>query len=142
VTSVKFVLQWNAREVFRIAEYKPEKGWLDFTRHREMTVHSPAFEFQLNVRFTEMSLNNKIFFRWYNAVHVLVHEELRDILEFSIRENAEHCSHTTWSECNISGLAILLRGWNTASGSLEISGCTVSNCLLTVGWKSLGHYGQ
>jgi hypothetical protein len=26
VTSVKFVLQWNAREVFRIAEYKPEKG--------------------------------------------------------------------------------------------------------------------
>jgi hypothetical protein len=100
-----------------------------------MTVHSPAFELQLNVTSTEMLLNNKILFRWYSIVHVLVHEELRDILVLPIRENKEHC------ECSISGLAILLRGWNAAAGSLAISGCTVSTCLLTVKYKLLGHCG-
>ena len=100
VTSMQFVLQWNTSDVFRIAEYQPEQCLLDFTRHREMTVHSPAFELRLNVRFTEMSLNNKMLFRLYSVIHVLVHEELRDILVFPILENAEQCpqracSHTT-----------------------------------------------
>ena len=112
-----------------------------------MPVHSPAFELQLNVRFTEMTLNNKILFRWYNVVHVLVREELRDTLVFPTRENVEHrtqraCSFTTWSECNISGLSILLGGRNTAAGSLAISGRTVSTCLLTARWKSVLHSGQ
>jgi hypothetical protein len=90
VTSVQFVLQRNSSVLFRIAEYQPEECSLNFTGHGEMRVHSPAFELQLNVRFTEMSLNNKILFRLYNVVHVLVHEELRDILVFPIRQNAEH----------------------------------------------------
>jgi len=95
VTSIQFVLQRNTSDVFRIAEYRSEECLLDFTRQREMPVHSPAFELQLNVRFTEILLNNKIMFRWYSVVHMLVHEELRDIFVFPTLEDAEYCSHTT-----------------------------------------------
>ena len=39
--------------------------------------------------------------------------------------------HTTCSECNISDLEILLRGWNFASGSMAVASCVVTSCLLT-----------
>jgi len=52
------------------------------------------------------------------------------------RESGEHfvqraCIHSTCSECNISDLAILLRGWNFASGSMTVASCIVTSCLLT-----------
>ena len=37
------------------------------------------------------------------------------------------CIHTTCSECNISDLAILLRGWNFASGSMAVNSCIVTS---------------
>jgi len=48
----------------------------------------------------------------------------------------EHCMqrariHTTCSECNISDLAILLRGWNFASGSMAFASCIVTSSLLS-----------
>ena len=42
------------------------------------------------------------------------------------------CIHTTCSECNISDLAILLRSWNFASGSMAVASCIVTSCLLTM----------
>jgi len=41
------------------------------------------------------------------------------------------CIHTMCSECNISDLAILLRGWNFASGPMAVASCVVTSCLLT-----------
>ena len=38
--------------------------------------------------------------------------------------------HTTCSECNISDLPILLRGWSFASGSMTVASCIVTFCLL------------
>jgi len=81
-------------------------------------------------------MKKKALFRWYRAVHVRVREELRDVFVFPTRECGEHrmqraCIHTTCSECNISDLAILLRGWNFASGSMAFTSCIVTACLLT-----------
>jgi len=45
--------------------------------------------------------------------------------------HAETCIHTMCSECNISDLAILLRSWNFASGSMAVTSCIVTACLLT-----------
>jgi len=78
----------------------------------------------------------KSLFRWYRAVHVRVREELQDIFVIPTRECGEHCMqraciHTTCSECNISDLAILLRGWTFASGSMTVASCIVTSCLLT-----------
>jgi len=39
--------------------------------------------------------------------------------------------HTMCSECNILDLAILLKGWNFASGSMAVTSCIVTSCLLT-----------
>jgi len=39
--------------------------------------------------------------------------------------------HTMCSEWNISDLAILLRDWNFASGSMAVASCVVTSCLLT-----------
>ena len=52
------------------------------------------------------------------------------------RECGEHsrqraCIPTTCSECNISDLSILLRGWNFASGSMAVASYIVTSCLLT-----------
>ena len=63
-------------------------------------------------------------------------EELQDVFVFPTRECGEHCMqraciHTTSSECNISDLAILLRGWNFASGSMTVASCIFTSCLLT-----------
>ena len=44
--------------------------------------------------------------------------------------NAEGSIHTTCSKCNISDLVILLRGWNFASGSMAVTSCIVTSCLL------------
>jgi hypothetical protein len=41
------------------------------------------------------------------------------------------CIHNTCSECNVSDLAILLRGWNFAAGSMAVAGCIVPSCLFT-----------
>ena len=54
---------------------------------------------------------------------------------FPTRERGEHCMqraciHTTCSECNILDLAILLRGWNFANGSVAVTSCIVTFCLL------------
>ena len=54
---------------------------------------------------------------------------------FPTRECGEHCMqraciHTTSSECNISDLVILLRGWNFASGSMAVASSIVTPCLL------------
>ena len=38
--------------------------------------------------------------------------------------------HTTCSECNISDLPILLRGWSFASGSMTVTSCIITSCLL------------
>ena len=81
-------------------------------------------------------MKKKALFRWYRAVHVRVREELRDVFVFPIRDCGEHCVqraciHTTCSECNISDLAILLRGWNFASGSMAVASYIVTSCLLT-----------
>jgi len=81
------------------------------------------------------SMKKKALFRWYRAVHVRICKELQDIFVFPTRECGEHCMqraciHTTCSECNISDLAILLRGWNFASGSTAVASCIVTSCLL------------
>ena len=80
-------------------------------------------------------MKKKALFRWYIAVHVRVREELQDVFVFPRRECGEHCMqraciHTTCSECNISELVILLRGWNFASGSVAVASCIVTFCLL------------
>jgi len=41
------------------------------------------------------------------------------------------CIHTTCIECNISDVAILLRGWNFTSGSMAVTSCFITSCLLT-----------
>ena len=71
-------------------------------------------------------MKKKALFRWYRAVHVRVREELKD---------GEHCIQracilTTCNEGNISDLAILLRGWNFASGSMAVASCIVTSSLL------------
>jgi len=81
------------------------------------------------------ALMKKALFRWYRAVHMRGHEELQDVFVFLTRECGEHCMqraciHTTCSECNISDLAILLRGWNFASGLMAVASCIVTSCLL------------
>jgi len=81
-------------------------------------------------------MKTKALFRWYRAVHVRVREELQDVFVFPTRECGEHCMqrtciHTTCSECNISDPAILLRGWNFASGSMAVASCIITSCLLT-----------
>src|SRR5215470_16720076 len=78
----------------------------------------------------------KALFGWYRAVHVRVGEELQNVFVFPQRVCGEHymqtaCIHTTCSECNISDLAILLRGWNFESGSMAVASCIVTCCLLT-----------
>ena len=57
-------------------------------------------------------------------------------LRVPTRQCGEHCMqrafiHTTYIEGNISDLAILLRGWNFASGLMEVASCIVTSCLLT-----------
>ena len=61
-------------------------------------------------------------------------QELQDVFVFPTRECGEHCMqraciHTMCSECNISDLAILLRGWTFASGSMAVASCIVTSCL-------------
>jgi len=120
---------------FRTIEYQPEESFLEFTRHCEIPVHFPAFALQRSVMLMKLSMKKKALFRWYRAVHVRVCEELQDVFMFPTRE-CEHCMqrasiHNTRSECNISDLAILLRGWNLASGSMAVTSCIVTSCLLT-----------
>ena len=81
------------------------------------------------------SIKKKALFGWYRAVHVWVCEELQDVFVLPTQECGEHCTqraciHTTCNECNISDLAILLRGWNFASGSMAVASCFVTSCLL------------
>ena len=81
-------------------------------------------------------MKKEVLFRWYRAVHVRVCEDLQDVFVFPTQECGEHCIqrayiHTTCSECNILDLAILLRGWNFASGSMAVASCIVTVCLLT-----------
>ena len=81
----------------------------------------PAFTLQPSVMLMKASMKKKVLFGWYRAVHVPVREELRDVFVFPTRQCGEHCMHracirTACSECNISDLAILLRGWNFAIG--------------------------
>ena len=81
------------------------------------------------------SMKKNALFRWYREVHVRVREELQDVFDFPTRECGEHrmqraCIHTTCSERNISYLAILLRAWNFASGSMAVASCIVTSCLL------------
>jgi hypothetical protein len=83
-------------------------------------------------------IKKKTLFRWYRPVHVQVCKELQDVFMFPKRVCGEHCMqraciHAMCSECNISDLAILLRGWNFASGSVAVTGCTVASCLLMKG---------
>jgi len=80
----------------------------------------------------------KALFVWYTAIHVRVREELQDIFVFPTRECGEHCMQraciqTTCSECNISDLAILLRGSTFPSGSMAVDSCIVTSCLQTKG---------
>jgi len=101
-----------------------------------MPVHFPAFALQPSVMLMKASMKEKALFRWYRAVHVRVREELQDVFVFPTRECGEHCMqrariHTTCSECNISDLAILLRGWNFACGSMAVARCIVTSWLLT-----------
>ena len=106
-----------------------------FTRLFEIPVHFPAFALQPSAMLTKASMKKKALFRWYRAVHVRVREELQDVFMFPTRECGEHsmqraCIHTTCSECNISDLVILLRGWNFASGSMAVATCIFTSCLL------------
>jgi len=105
-------------------------------RHCEIPVHFRTFALQPSVMLMKASLKKKALFRWYRAVHVRVREELQDVFVFPTRECGEHCMqraciHTTCSECKISDLAILLRDWNFASGSMAVASCIVMSCLLT-----------
>ena len=130
----------DGNSVNAVAEYQqrfpnPEECLLEFTRHCEIPVHFPAFALQPNVMLMQASIK-KALFRWYIAVHVRVREELQDVFMFPRRECGEHCMqrayiHTTCSESNISELAILLRGWNFARGSVAVASCIVTFCLLT-----------
>ena len=107
-----------------------------FTRHCEIPVHFPAFALQPSVMLMKASMKKKALFRWYRTVHVRLREELQDVFAFPTRKCGEHCTqraciHTTCSECNISDLAIFLRGWNLAGGSMTVTSCMVTSCLLT-----------
>ena len=82
------------------------------------------------------STKKKALFRLYIAVHVRVGEELQEVFVFPTRECGEHCmqwacTHSTCSECYISDMAVVLRGWNFASGSMSVARCYVTSCLLT-----------
>ena len=60
-------------------------------------------------------VNEEGIVRMVHRSHVRVREELQDVFVFPTRECGEHCIqraciHTMCSECNISDLAILLRG--------------------------------
>src|SRR5215475_2737523 len=101
-----------------------------------MPVHFPVFALQPSVMLMKASMKKKAWFKWYRAVHVRVREELQDVFVFPTRECGEHCMqsafiHTTCSECKISDLAILRRGWNFAGGSMAVASCIVTSCLLT-----------
>jgi len=81
------------------------------------------------------SMKKKAIFRFYRAVHMRVGEELQDVFVFLTGECGEYCMqvaciHTTCNECNICDLAILLRAWNFASGSMAVAICIVTSCLL------------
>ena len=102
----------------------------------EIPVHFPALALQPSVMLTRASMKKKALSRRYTAVHVRLCEELQDVFVFPTRGCAEHCMHracirNTCSECNISDLAILLRGWHFASGSMAVDSCIVTSCLLT-----------
>src|SRR5215475_10285947 len=106
---------------------------MDFTRRWEIPVDFPAFVLQPSVVLMKASMKRALFV-WYTAVHVRVREELQDVFLFPTRDCGEHCMqraciHTTCSECNISNLAILRRGWNFASGSMAVASCIVTFCL-------------
>jgi len=67
---------------------------------------------------------------------VRVREELQDVFVFPTRECGDPCMqraciNTTCSGCNIPDLAVLLRGWNFASGSMAVASCIITSCLLT-----------
>jgi len=89
VTSMQVVLQRNTSDVFRIAGYQHEVFTGFYQAPRNVSI---LYSFRITVEreVNEMILNNKTLFRLCSVVHVLVREELRDILVFSIRENAEH----------------------------------------------------
>ena len=135
VTVSQFMPQLNISNVFGTVEYQTEVCLLEFTRHCEIPVHFPAFALQPNVVLMKASMKRKALFRWYRTVHVRVREELQDVFVFPTRQCGEHCIqraciHTTCSECNISDLVILLRGWNFASGSMAVASCIVTSYLL------------
>ena len=134
VTVIQFMPWLNIRNVFWTVEYQSEECLLVFTRRCEIPVHFPAITPQPSVMLMKASMK-KTLFRWYRAVHVQVREELRDVFVFPTRECGEYCMrraciHTMCSKCNISDLAILLRGWNFASGSVAVASCIVTSCLL------------
>ena len=110
VTVTQFLPQLNISNGFRIVEYQTGECLLEFTRHCEIPIDFPAFVLQPSVALMKASM-----FVWYTAVHVRVREELQDVIVFPTRQCAEHCMqraciHITCSECNISDLAILLKG--------------------------------
>jgi len=135
----------DGNSVHAVAEYQrnfpnrrisTRRVFTRFTRHCEIPVHFPEFALQPSMVLMEASMKKKALFRWYRAVHVRVREELQDVFVFPTRQCGEHCIqraciHTTCSECNISDLAILLRGWNFASGSMAVASCIVTSCLPT-----------
>ena len=124
--------QW----LFWTVEYKPKECLLEFTRCCEIPVHFPAFALQPSMMLMEASMKKKALFRWYRAGHVRVRRELQDVFMFLTWECGKQCMqraciHTTCSECNILDLAILLKGWNFASGSMAVASCIVTSFLLT-----------
>jgi len=119
-------------QLFRTIKYQPKECLLEFTRLCEIPVHFPVFALQPSVMLMKASIKKKALFKRYRAVHVWVHEELQDVFVFPTRECGEHCMqraciHTT---CSISELAILLKGWNFASGSMAVATCIITSCLL------------
>ena len=127
----------DGNSVHAVAEYQrrfpnrrisTRRAFTQFTRHYEIPVHFPAFALQPSVMLMKVSMKKRALFRWYRAVHVRVREELQDVFVFCMQRA---CIHTTCSECNISDLAILLRGWNFASGSMTVASSIVTSCLLT-----------
>jgi len=108
------------QQLFRTVEYQTGECLHEFTKHCEIPVNLPAFALQPRVLLMKASMKKKSSPR---ASTRRIARRLRVPHTRVWRTLHADGIHTTCSECNISELAILLRPWNFASGSMAVASC-------------------
>ena len=68
VVVIQFVPRLNTNDDAQTFESRNEECLLNCVRHCNMELHISAIALQLSVRFIKMSVNMRIFFRWYSVV--------------------------------------------------------------------------